>query len=69
MSEWISVEDRLPAPDQVLVRHIKPRLGVPSAFYTTAYFEDGEGWMYWDGDKPISHPVTHWMPLPAPPTE
>lgn len=52
-NEWVSVEERLPEPTYCVL------------VYTTDYSievdaldSDGE-WM--------SHEVTHWMPLPAPP--
>ncbi|MGL5283842.1 MAG: DUF551 domain-containing protein [Plesiomonas shigelloides] len=73
--EWISVNDRIPKPEQVLVRFLKPIFGVPTEQYETGYFEDPEsckgsescGWLYWRDNKPIGYPVTHWMPLPQPP--
>lgn len=59
MSEWISVEERLPDERKA---------------YYLCLFEDGhqqvsewlhddiQGWVFWYGDP------THWMPLPPPPS-
>ncbi len=71
MSEWISVEDRLPElkDDSVLAFF-------PNGSIETVHIED-----YFDditcGIDPfgvqrytkwyISHGITHWMPLPSPP--
>ncbi len=54
MSEWISVEDRLPDRDQKILCH-EPL--VINGLYD------------WDGASLIDHgpDVTHWMPLPEPP--
>ena len=63
-SEWISVDDRLPADTGIpykryFVRHIN-RLD-PDLFWTgVQYWVDGK----WDIEN-----VTHWMPLPEPPIE
>lgn len=71
-TEWVSVKEGFPTPEQVLVRFLKPVLGVPTEHYETGYFEHPEpfgkggkcGWLYWRDDTPIAYPVTHWMPLP-----
>lgn len=60
---WISVEERLPEEAvRVLVRlsGIKPPIGFPRM--DTDRVVDGR-WMRW------FDLVTHWMPLPEPPTE
>ena len=66
-NKWISVKERFPASssEQVL------------CYYTTfkgeyigmvvLYFWDGEWWRSTDGLWPFN--VSHWMPLPPPPTK
>lgn len=62
MSEWISVEDRLPKQyDEVLIH-------IPHATLTTTAWRNIAGeWQFVDDD--LAKSVTHWMPLPAPPIE
>lgn len=58
--EWISVEDRLPKKEQIVLCC----LGLVMNVYTYKgdnTWEDDYG--YWQKDEPI----THWMPLPEPP--
>ena len=57
MSEWISVEDRLPDEyaDVLVVFPVGSR-----HIYEVDHVEDG-GW-FWNASE-----VTHWMPLPEPP--
>ena len=58
--EWISVEDRLPTykDGKVLI-------------YTAYGISIGEKTVSnrWRGDNAIPKQITHWMPLPPPPTE
>ena len=58
-NEWVSVEERLPAPTEnpVLVYDCT---GVNMAWYSYAM-----GWKYRTGLPGVE--ITHWMPLPAPP--
>lgn len=78
-NEWISVEDRLPEIDP----HGKGRYGGTRSvrvlcvckqrdgriFVKEGYYEPcGDGSVYWRIPGSIDS-VTHWMPLPAPPTE
>lgn len=60
--EWISVKDRLPEND-VPVLVYKDKYNDAYANMETAYFDCGR-WMGVIGEH-----VTHWMPLPTPPTE
>ena len=69
MKDWASVDDRLPIvsePEQVIIfSGDMPLCGV---FDGRDFFEL-EFWIS-EADSPaISDEVTHWMPLPAPPTE
>lgn len=57
MSEWISVEDRLPDYDNQITNYLTI---------------DGEGEIdvcYFDENVWYGWQVTHWMPLPEPPEE
>ena len=58
--EWISVEDRLPSWEDGKVL-IYTSYGISITQRTTNN--------RWSGDCAIPKLITHWMPLPAPPTE
>lgn len=72
MSEWIKCSDRLPelAPDdnecsdKVLVYEVDFGPRMLQAFYS----RDDELWYDQNGDQ-LNGSVTHWQPLPSPPTE
>ncbi len=78
MSEWISVKDRLPPDDEpVLVYHEDDDHITLGEFEKTdikQYFHsDGSQFFYddgWSSQIPWAQKgrVTHWMPLPLPPT-
>ena len=68
-NEWVSVEERLPEPDFP---------GQQRGFYLVALsnrtvkelmyeFRHYENMMFDVGWHETAYPVTHWMPLPAPP--
>lgn len=61
MSNWISVEERLPE-EGVLIR---VRLCNSIEFRT---IRRGDGVLFRDYIMPMAH-VTHWQPLPEPPKE
>lgn len=85
MSEWISVEDRLPMQipaniptmDWVLVSSIDPPHPITIARWDGKNWEflcTNESWayaaMYGDCTTPFDlEDITHWMPLPKPPEE
>ena len=60
MSEWISVEERLPEEN---IRVLAAGLGV----VTIDALYRGVWWCTETGDA--SYGITHWMPLPEPPGE
>lgn len=67
MSEWISVEERLPEQSvEVLVYDFVDSMDV-------MFLEvDDDGYRFWADDNGYEysiHDVTHWMPLPEPPKE
>lgn len=67
MNEWISVEDRLPEElfNAVLI-YCPNNINIYCAYLNARnewhFFNYGAG-------QQITERVTHWMPLPAPPTE
>ena len=68
MNEWISVEDRLPEPDSIVL--IYSAIGRP--YITDALFQPNKFFM-WNSremeylDYLHIEVVSHWMPLPEPP--
>ncbi len=77
MSEWISVEDRLPDAGSYVLA------AIPYSFLTgtklekngftviTLIYDKGEEGAFWFDDRAgeEQQDITHWMPLPKPPTE
>lgn len=79
MSEWISVENKVPSLDgkpdyscQELViaftcfGHVRPMYYARQMYNKT---EKGREPRWEDMQGHITSPPTHWMPLPPPPTE
>ncbi len=74
-AEWVSVEDRLPETDGVvLVSHVFAGDGVLSQVVNGVYVwfakYDGKRWLRGDGymtPEQFCAKVTHWRPLPLPP--
>lgn len=66
MSEWISVDDKLPPYDEwVMVHHARM---VAVALLCEATEDDWEGEDYWlDSYRNQVLGVTHWQPLPNKP--
>lgn len=62
MSEWISIEDRLPNNDNVVLVINKHRV-------TIARYFGNESWSGRQGKEHRLSTITHWMPLPEPPKE
>lgn len=66
-NEWLSVEERLPENGQIVLFHQKDGF-----IYCAEYFAGNAlmppGWFI-DNDCWDAKEVTHWMPLPAPPTK
>lgn len=63
VSQWISVDDRLPKDWTDVL--ILSRFGfLETAVYTGA---PGKWRVGWNGDMLEADSITHWMPLPQPP--
>ena len=69
--KWISVKDRLPEIDQIVlvVASGKPQKNITleNAIELAEY--DPEGWILEMWPEWMEAKVTHWMPLPEPPEE
>lgn len=66
MSEWISVEERLPPNEEEVLAFCDGAAG--SFLIIGMYDEIMDAWTEtWSHDYLYS--VTHWMPLPEPPRE
>ena len=62
MPRWIPVTDRLPAEDEKVVVYTEEGTHVAAVDEDGVWYPShGDGWMF-----PI---VSHWMPLPAPPSD
>jgi len=71
MSEWISVEDRLPTHNHsVLGYAISGGLvGDSPMVDILSYLPDLKIWLQFAGYDDEVVKVSHWMPLPEPPTQ
>lgn len=72
MSKWISVEDRLPESQQMVLGYTPCDGYIFVGFYQKV---DSPYWKsYWNiitamrSTRKMTKKVTHWMPLPEPPT-
>ena len=66
-SEWISVKDRLPEYDQIVLCYKADR-GVRVGKHLNATYADGVS-AFMDCIWNYAFGATHWMPLPMPPRE
>lgn len=65
MSEWISVKDRLPPEDELILVVYEKKVTVGSRWKSGLAIFD---WEYTgDGQWVPNEEITHWMPLPKPP--
>lgn len=68
MNKWINVEDKLPSKDQDVLIYKGNYIGDMMYVYTylgNNEWEDEYG--YWS--RTDDEGITHWMPLPTPPTK
>ena len=61
MPEWISVKDKLPDDDTIVLVYA-PQSGEPAR----PGYHHGDEWR-WETSDCIEYDVTHWMPMPEPP--
>ena len=65
---WIPVTERLPEEGQRVLAYEKPELIVVAEMHSRSV-SGGHWWSTDDGHTAYSVFPTHWMPLPAPPTD
>lgn len=74
MSEWISVEDKMPPNNQMVIGYT-PCDGFMFVGFYRAEKHHTYDWSNWyiitamRSTKIVKKKVTHWMPLPEPPKE
>lgn len=66
-SKWISVEERLPDNYQEVLVYRGCHKGLMNVYTYTCNNQWEDEYGYWNGTD--SEGITHWMPLPMPPTE
>lgn len=67
-TEWISVKDRLPKYNEVVLVYDNWLPSLEPYLNTSNYNEkDGLWYDYLGDENKYSENVTHWMPLPKPP--
>ena len=59
MSEWISVEDKLPEDMVEVLAYAGEEMAV--AYLSRGQWESEDQWLF------VDYVITHWMPLPPPP--
>lgn len=81
MSEWISVNDRLPEHDHCYVLFASQGGHVSSTFYSVdraglkrfgnsySRSTQGKNSGFFEASHQYGYKVTHWMPLPSPPED
>jgi len=66
--QWIPVTERLPEEGRRVLVYEKPELVVVAEMHSISV-SHGVFWSTDNGHTPYSVFPSHWMPLPAPPTE
>jgi hypothetical protein len=75
MMEWISSKERLPDDETPVLILVANNIRIGELRWEIPGYEDNyESYRYWDDPKDAGQfweglDVTHWMPLPDPPTE
>lgn len=70
MSEWISVKDRLPDDDELVLVYTKDNVMSVCPLVIANAFANLKNLKVWeDNNGYYVSDVTHWMPLPEPPKE
>lgn len=66
MSEWISVEDRIPDDGQNVIAFVDGAFVVAAQYRSSCFYDvlkDVDGSLF----ETVSRDVTYWQPLPEPP--
>jgi hypothetical protein len=68
--KWISVEDRLPEKNKAVIGCVTDRFTFEGkiSVSTVCYFGIASGWESLRDEDFKGKRVTHWMPMPKPPT-
>jgi hypothetical protein len=64
--KWIRVEDELPQLRTYVIGYVVNLFGKGKNYVCEVYFSSQQKWLLEERDECT---VTHWMPLPEPPTE
>ena len=62
---WIPVSERLPEDTERMLTIVYDAFEDTTAISILQHYGDGD-WFSWDSGRYV---VTHWMPMPEPPTE
>lgn len=69
MGEWISVDERLPEPNGSYLVYVQnPDDNRRGTISRKKYMPAQRGWTMKRDERGMGLKVTHWMPLPEPPT-
>jgi hypothetical protein len=69
MSNWISVDERMPDENREVFVGCFTKQGV-AVFYAVAMWRKTPwGSFAWEDEDCVIHHPTHWMPLPEPPPQ
>lgn len=68
MSEWIKCSDRLPPIRQKVLAYRLGKKTNDGPFFAMTCGNEIRPWRYIDGDR-CDISITHWQPIPDPPTE
>ena len=62
--EWINVKDKLPKERRLVIVCVSRHNYYPD-YISTSTRQDG----VWTSDNGLTREITHWMPLPSPPSK
>jgi len=67
MSQWVSVDERLPKPDVFVLAVMRSKRKGGKSSTVVAAIDSSDGTWFLFGGSDVQGPITHYMPLPAPP--